>query len=55
MKESMDFWKVFTQTGRVEDYLAYRGQARAAGHRKGEAYAPHDRRADHPGAGDRGT
>lgn len=54
MDKDVDFWKIFTQTGRVEDYLAYRRHARTGGGR-GETHASHDRRIDYPGTGDRGT
>lgn len=54
MDGKTDFWQIFTQTGRVEDYLTYRRHARTGGGR-GETHAPHDRRADHSGTGDRGT
>lgn len=29
--ENKDLWKAFTQTGRVEDYLRYRGVIHTAG------------------------
>lgn len=54
MEEKTNFWKIFTQTGRVEDYLTYRRHMRT-GSGRGESHAPHNRRADHPGTGDRGT
>ncbi|HIR53816.1 MAG TPA: hypothetical protein IAB39_10565 [Candidatus Onthovicinus excrementipullorum] len=53
MEREADYWEIFTHTGRVEDYLTYRRQARAAG--KGGAHAPDHRRTDHPGTGGRGT
>lgn len=49
--EQQNWWDAFKKTGRVEDYLRYRGidiyeQGMA---RKGRRHAPDDRRTDYPG------
>ena len=54
MEREADYWDIFAHTGRVEDYLAYRRQVRAAV-KRGGAHAPDHRRSDHPRAGGRGT
>ncbi len=54
MPKEQEWWNAFLQTGRVEDYLRYKGidvyqNQGLSSAEGGSVHADNDRRSDHPG------